>query len=119
MATQEKLFAILEALPNVSQSPHFNKLSFRIGKKIFVTFDTATSLACFRFPAIEQSIYTAIDKGIIYAVPNKWGKQGWTFVDIHALQDEGLLKEMVDCAYGHLAGTKGMHNLNRNSAEKD
>lgn len=70
------------SLPGTSEEPHFEKTSFRVGKKIFATFDPVSNLACVKLSEIDQDVFMAFDRNIIYPVPNKWGKQGWTMVDL-------------------------------------
>ena len=66
----------------VTESTHFDKTSFRIGKKIFAVLDINNNRAVLKFTAIEQSVFGAYDPTIIYPVPSKWGKLGWTYVEL-------------------------------------
>jgi len=68
------------SLPEVEEEPHFEKTSFRVKKKIFVTLDTARSIACFKLSEVDQSVFVA--HATIYSVANKWGKQGWTLMEL-------------------------------------
>ncbi|MEJ8820408.1 MmcQ/YjbR family DNA-binding protein [Lacibacter sp. H407] len=86
----------------VTEQPHFEKTSFRVKKKIFVTLDEATHTACVKFSATDQSVYCLIDKTIIWPVPNKWGQQGWTFVDLKKVKKD-LLTEVLTTAYCEVA----------------
>ena len=69
------------SLDNTIEEPHFEKLSFRMNKKIFATFDTNLHRACIKLNNIEQNIYSSMDTASIYPVPNKWGKQGWILLN--------------------------------------
>ncbi len=62
--------------------PHFEKTSFRTKKKIFATLDIKKNLACLKLSLAHQSVFSAYDPSVIYPVPNSWGKQGWTYVDL-------------------------------------
>jgi hypothetical protein len=42
---------------------------------------------------------------MVYAVPNKWGKQGWTFVDLKKVR-KNLLKEILFTAFSIVAKKK-------------
>ncbi len=43
-------------------------------------------IACIKLSAIDQDVFSSYNKEIIYPVPNKWGKQGWTFIDPKKIQ---------------------------------
>lgn len=47
---------------------------------------------------IDQSVFCAFDNSIIYPVPNKWGKQGATYVELKKVR-KGMLKDMLNQAY--------------------
>ncbi|HLF62539.1 MAG TPA: MmcQ/YjbR family DNA-binding protein [Saprospiraceae bacterium] len=82
----------------VEELPHFEKTSFRVRKKIFSTLDTQHNRACMKLTEIDQSIYCAIDPAMIHMVPNKWGKQGWTFVELGKVNKE-ILTDILTTAY--------------------
>lgn len=83
---------------DVQELPHFEKTSFRIHKKIFATLQEETQLACVKLSLIDQSVFCAMDPGAISAVKNKWGLQGWTYIDLHNV-DKKILKDITKCAY--------------------
>ncbi len=62
--------------------PNFEKISFRVKKKIWATLDMLNQRACLKLSLIDQSVFFAFDKSIIYPVNNKWGQQGWTIVEL-------------------------------------
>ena len=61
---------------------HFEKISFRVKKKIFATLSAQLSIACVKLSLVDQSVFCSIDQSIIYPVPNKWGLQGWTNINL-------------------------------------
>ena len=69
------------SLPGTVEQPHFEKTSFRVNKKIYVTIDQKNNRACVKLSPAQQDIYVLAHKKTIMPVPNKWGKQGWTFAD--------------------------------------
>ncbi len=85
-----------------TEQPHFEKASFRVKKKIFVTLDEAKSIACVKFSATDQSVYCLIDETLIWPVPNKWGKQGWTLIEMRKVP-KNLLKDALTSAYCSVA----------------
>ena len=82
MITIGTLRKVALSLPGTSEEPHFEKTSFRIGKKIFATYDAKNNRACLKLTAAEQDLFSLYDKTIIYPIPNKWGKMGWTFIEL-------------------------------------
>ena len=82
----------------VEELPHFEKSSFRVRKKIFTTLDTQYQRACVKLTEIDQSIYCGIDPAMIHTVPNKWGKQGWTYIELTKVNTE-IAKDILTTAY--------------------
>ncbi|OYU94167.1 MAG: hypothetical protein CFE21_17205 [Bacteroidetes bacterium B1(2017)] len=103
MVTLETFRKIALAFPDASEEPHFEKTSFRVKKKIFATYDAKTNRACLKLSELQQDLYSIAAKEIIYPVPNKWGKQGWTLVELSAVKSV-LFKEAVATAYEEVAG---------------
>lgn len=93
------------SLPETTEQPHFEKTSFRVKKKIFVTYDAKNNRACLKFSLIDQDVFSLIDKEVIYPVPNKWGKQGWTFIELDKLGNE-IIEDAVRTAYCGVAPKK-------------
>ncbi len=93
------------SFPEAKEEPHFEKASFRIGKKIFATLDSKNNKACIKLSAIDQDVFSSFDKSIIFPVPNKWGKQGWTFIDLTKI-DKGMLVDALTTAYCEVAPKK-------------
>lgn len=76
------------SFPNVTEEPHFEKISFRVNKKIFATFDEKNNRAVLKLNEIDQSVFCASSEMFFYPVPNKWGKQGWTIVELSKVRPE-------------------------------
>ena len=90
------------SFPEATEQPHFEKPSFRIGKKIFATLDVGQNHACLKLSEIDQDVFSAFDRSIIFPVPNKWGKQGWTFVDLLKVRKD-MLTDALKTAYRGVA----------------
>lgn len=84
------------------EQPHFEKASFRIKKKIFLTLDVANQRACVKLSEVDQSVFASYDPAVIYPVPNKWGKQGWTLVELKKVP-AALFKDVLNSAYCEVA----------------
>lgn len=98
MVTYEVYCELALSFPGVIQEPHFEKTSFRVRKKIFATYDQKSSRACLKLSAADQDVFTVLSPGAVYAVENKWGQQGWTWVDLLQV-DENLFADALSSAY--------------------
>jgi hypothetical protein len=58
-----------------------------------------------KFSESDQDVFSIIDETLIYPVPNKWGKQGWTFVVLDKLDNE-IIEDAVKKAYCEVAPKK-------------
>jgi len=83
--------------PGASEQPHFERTAFKV-KKIFATLDVKENRACIMLSDIDQSVFCAFDSAVIYPVPNKWGKQGATYVELKKVRKD-MLKDMLQQAY--------------------
>ncbi|MEO6220843.1 MAG: MmcQ/YjbR family DNA-binding protein [Ginsengibacter sp.] len=93
------------SFPGTEELPHFEKTSFRVNKKIFATLDIKNNRACLMLSEIDQSVFSAYDKSIIYPVPNKWGQQGATFVELEFIP-RNMLKDSLKQAYNKITAKK-------------
>lgn len=93
------------AFEQTIELPHFEKTSFRVNKKIFATLDTKTQIAFLKFTEIEQSVFCAFDKTIIYPVPGAWGKKGATYVDLKKIRKDMLI-DALTVSYCNVAPAK-------------
>lgn len=98
------------SFPEVVEQPHFEKTSFRVRKKIFVTLDESKMEAVIKLNEIDQSVFSDYDPTTIFPVTNKWGKQGWTVVKLHSVKTE-MLRDALKCAYCEVAPKKLIQSL--------
>ena len=89
----------------VEESPHFEKTSFRVNKKIFLTIEEKNCRGCLKLSEIDQDIFAKMDSKSFYAVPNKWGQQGWTFVELKKVKKE-IFSDALMAAYCEVAPSK-------------
>lgn len=91
------------ALPEMSEHPHFKNKAFKVlGKKVVVTLNAAENRVCLKLSELDQYLFSAFDRTVIYPVPNKWGKQGWTLVSLANVEPE-TLQDALRAAYCHVA----------------
>lgn len=90
---------------NAEETPHFDKSSFRINKKIFATLDVKKKRAVVKLPEIEQSVFCANQKLGFYPVTGAWGKQGWTFIELNNVPQK-MLKDALSISYTNVVSKK-------------
>jgi predicted DNA-binding protein (MmcQ/YjbR family) len=93
------------SFPEATEEPHFENTSFRVKKKIFATYDRLKKRACIKLSEIDQDVFSAADKTIIFPVSNKWGKQGWTLIEMRKVKKE-LFIDALTTAYCEVAPKK-------------
>lgn len=113
MVTFETLRALALSFPETTEEPHFEKTSFRVKKKIFATYDEKSNKACIKLSEIDQNVFALADITIIYPVDNKWGKQGWTNVELSKVNKD-LFVAALTTAYCEVAPTKLSEKIRRN-----
>ncbi len=93
------------SFPETSEEPHFENTSFRVKKKIFATYDDVKKRACIKLSLINQDVFSVLDKSIIFPVDNKWGKQGWTIIELSKVRED-LFVDALTMAYCEVAPKK-------------
>jgi hypothetical protein len=93
------------SFPETNEEPHFEKTSFRVRKQIFATYDETKNRACLKLTEADQDIFSLAAPGIIYPVDNKWGKQGWTLVELAKVRKK-LFSDALISAYKAVAPPK-------------
>lgn len=104
MVDFEYLKMLSLSFPEVTESPHFEKTSFRLKNKIFCTYDFQTDRATIKLSEIDQDVFSKISEAI-YPVQNKWGKQGWTIIEL-AKVNKVIFKDALTTAYCQVAPVK-------------
>lgn len=105
MVTIDTLRTLALSFPEATEDPHFEKTSFRIKKKIFATYNKEKNRACIKLSVIDQDVFSTAYKEIIFPVDNKWGKQGWTLIDMHCIKEE-IFSDALTTAYCEVAPDK-------------
>lgn len=88
--------------PDVKEEPHFDKISFRVRTCIFATLNEKESRATIKLSEADQDLLCLYDASVIYPVPNKWGKHGWTNINLKAVPKEMCL-DALKAAYEWVA----------------
>jgi predicted DNA-binding protein (MmcQ/YjbR family) len=105
MVSFEILRKLALSFPEAVEEPHFEKASFRVNKKIFATYDKTKNRATVKLSEIDQDVFSSGVKGVIFPVDNKWGKQGWTIIEMDKVKRD-LFVDVVTTAYCEVAPKK-------------
>lgn len=98
----ERATELALSFEGVKKLPHFDKISFRVKNKIFATLNPLHNRASVKLSEIDQSVFCSFDANVIYPVPNKWGKQGWTLINLKNI-NEALFLDALTTAYQHVS----------------
>ncbi|TGN00052.1 MmcQ/YjbR family DNA-binding protein [Leptospira dzoumogneensis] len=113
MISLDKVRKLALALPEAKEEPHFEKISFRVSKKIFATVDQENKKIVLKFDRNDQDFFSAASKGSVYPIENKWGQQGWTCVEMKST-DLSLFKDMLAVSYCGVAPKRLMDAARQN-----
>ncbi|TKB97526.1 MmcQ/YjbR family DNA-binding protein [Pedobacter cryophilus] len=102
MVSLETFRQLALSFKDATEEPHFEKASFRVKKKIFATLDVSRKQAVLKLSEIDQSVFSSFDQSIIYPVANKWGKQGWTVIELEKVRED-MLKDALTVSYFNVA----------------
>ena len=83
MVKAEDARAMALTLPGTGEQPHFNRTAFTVKKKIFATLSFEDKTLNLKFTPAEQFIFCPPNSDVIFAIPNGWGRQGWTTIDLN------------------------------------
>lgn len=111
MVTLKEVETWALAFPEVVEMPHFEKTSFRVGKKIFATLDKKNQKAVVKLNEIDQSVFSSGNSGIS-PLQNAWGKQGWTIIELKKIR-KTLFKDALRTSYCEVAPAKLKELLKR------
>lgn len=88
------------SMPDSIEEPHFDKASFRVNKKIFATLNEERCIATIKLSPVDQDVFSSVNPGVIYPVPNKWGKHGWTHIELNKVRKNTLVDAVTTSYFG-------------------
>jgi len=106
MATGEELRRMALALDGTVEAPHFDRTAFKVART-YATLAPDGLTANFRFTPDEREFKCMLAPKVFAAVPNAWGRQGWT---------TALLSELSEAELVSALETAWRHALPRNRA---
>ena len=97
MVSIEAVRELALSFPETDEHPHFHLKAFRVKKKIFATLDEERKRVMVKLSPVDQSVFCAFDKNIIYPVPGGWGKKGATYVELSKVK-KAMFKDALTTA---------------------
>jgi hypothetical protein len=104
MATGEDLRRLALSLEGTTEAPHFDRAAFRVAR-IYATLAADGLSANFKFTPDEQEFKCMMAPEAFTAIPNAWGRQGWTTADLSKLSGAEL-RSALATAWAHAAPKK-------------
>ena len=99
MVTLETARQIALSMPEAEEFDHFGRPAFRIKKKkVFATLWPVENRMMVKLSPIDQSVFNAFDPAVFYPVPNKWGLNGATFVELSKVRLD-MLQDAITTAW--------------------
>ncbi|MES2034140.1 MAG: MmcQ/YjbR family DNA-binding protein [Pseudomonadota bacterium] len=102
--SQATVRTIALSLPEAEEHPHFDRSSFRVRGKIFVTLPPpkgGPELVVLKLPVMVKESLQQTDASAIVSLGN-WDKGGWTQLDIGRM-DEHKLADLIRLAWRGVA----------------
>ncbi|MDJ0654696.1 MAG: MmcQ/YjbR family DNA-binding protein [Xanthomonadales bacterium] len=96
----ETLKSLALALPEAETKPHFDRLSFRVGNKIFATLAEADGEAVVKLTLADQSALVGSDPETFF-LPG-WSHQGWTGIRLDRIAPS-TLQDLLRQAWRNVA----------------
>ena len=98
MVSIETVRQLALSFPETDEYLHFHLAAFRVKKKIFCTIHAKENRVMVKLSPVDQSVFCAFDKTIIYPVPGGWGKKGATFIELAKVK-KTMFKDALTVAY--------------------
>ncbi|GGI25768.1 MmcQ/YjbR family DNA-binding protein [Pedobacter mendelii] len=102
MLTIKEFRELALSFDDSTEQPHFEKISFRVNKKIFATLNSSKCAASLKLTPVDQSVFCSFDSENIYPANGAWGKQGWTIFEFNKLKKE-LIEDALTLSYCNVA----------------
>ena len=98
MVTPDETKAMALSFEGTDEKPHFERTAFTVNKKIFATISLKDKTLNLRFTPQAQFIFCPPQSDVIFPIPNAWGKQGWTTINLNKANKK-LVKSALEEAY--------------------
>lgn len=107
MVSAQTARTLANAFDEVTEAPHHDPqvTAFKVKNKVFATLNKVEKRMTVRLSILDQDVFCTFDNTVIYPVPNKWGSQGWTHVNLQKVRKE-MLQDILNVAYCTVAPKK-------------
>ena len=102
MVNIETVRKLALSFDETEEQDHWGRPSFRVKKKIFCTLWPKEKRAVLKLSVEDQSVFAEYNPDIFYPIPNKWGKLGWTFVELKKVRKD-MFKDALSLAWQSVA----------------
>jgi hypothetical protein len=93
------------SLDGTTEAPHFDRAAFKAAR-IYVTLAADGKTANFKFTPDEQALKCEVAPDAFAAIPNAWGRQGWTTATLSKLS-VAELHAALEMAHAHAGKRRG------------
>lgn len=90
MVTIETARQLALSLPGTEEYDHVGRPAFRANGRTFATLWVTDQRMMVKLSLVDQSVFCAFDRDVIYPVPNKWGLQGCTLFELTKMREDML-----------------------------
>jgi hypothetical protein len=104
MATAADFRRTAMSLEGTTSAPHFDRTAFKVART-YATLAPDGKTANFKFTPDEQELKCMVAADAFEAIPNGWGRQGWTTA-ILAKLSAAELRAALEMAWHHAQPTK-------------
>ena len=104
MLTADDVRRFSLSLPEAEAKSHFDHPDFRVRNKIFASLKN-DQIAVIKLTMEQQEVMCAAEPEVFVALPNGWGRQGWTQIML-AKADESALLAGLKTAWRNVAPKK-------------
>lgn len=105
MVKLETVRKLAMSFPEAIESPHFEKASFRVKKKIFATLDAKNNRCGIKLSPIDQSVFMTGHMEVFHPATGAWGRQGWTLIELKKVRKD-LFVDALTTSYCEVAPEK-------------
>lgn len=93
------------SFPQTDEHPHFERVAFRVKKKIFATLLEKDRTLNVKLSIVDQSVFCQAAPGVVYPVPGKWGAGGMTTIELEKA-GRSMVNDALTAAYCRVAPPK-------------
>jgi hypothetical protein len=104
MSTAAQFRRIALALEGTTTAPHFDKTAFKVART-YATLAPDGRTANLKLAPDEQELKCLVAPDAFAAIPNAWGKQGWTTATLAKLSNAEL-HAVLEMAWRHALAKK-------------